>query len=99
MSDVVKWGLLAAGVAILIGLVMVLPVGNLSLIGNVGTYLNSLLTVCGGALNSARGLINCFLFEEVRPFLSGLMIWLLFKWAASLAVKITAWIYHFVLRG
>ena len=39
MSNVVKWALLAAGVIALIALIVALPIGDLSLIGNVGTYL------------------------------------------------------------
>jgi hypothetical protein len=99
MSNIVKWALLAAGIVALIALVMALPVGDLSLIGNIGGYLNQLMTVCGTAFNAARGLINFFLFEPVRPFLTGLLMWLFAKWAITIGVKITAWVYHFVFRG
>lgn len=99
MSNAVKWALLAAGIVALIALVALAPVADLSLLGNIGGYLNQLLSVAGGAFNSARGLINYLLFEPVRPFLSGLLIWIFAKWAVTVGVKITAWVYHFVFRG
>lgn len=99
MSNVVKWALLAAGIIALIALVMALPVGDLSQIGNVGGYLGQLLTVCGDNINAARGLINFFLFPPVRTFLSGLLGWIFFKWAILISVKVVAWVYHFVFRG
>lgn len=99
MSNVVKWALLAAGIVALIALVALTPVADLSLLGNIGGYLSQMLTVAGGAFNAARGLINYFLFEPVRPFLTGLLLWIFAKWAVTIAVKITAWVYHFVFRG
>ena len=99
MSNIVKWALLAAGVIALIALIAALPVGDLSLIGNVGTYLTQLVNVCADGLSSARGLINFFLFPPVRTFLSGILIWIFFKWALMIAINFVAWVYHFVFRG
>lgn len=99
MSNVVKWGLLAAGVAVLVGLVMVLPVSQYLNFGELGTAISGIVNVCSSAFSSARGLINCFLTPFGRTCLSGLLSWLFGKWAITTAVKIVAWSYHFIFRG
>lgn len=99
MSDVVKWGLLTAGLIALIGLVMALPFVQFIDLGQFGVAINNIVSVAGGALQSARGLLNCFLLPFGRTLLSGIMVWLFGKWAISVAIKIVAWVYHFVFRG
>lgn len=99
MSDIVKWGLLTAGLIALIGLIMALPfVGYIDL-GQFGAAINNIVSVAGDAFQSARGLINCFLLPFGRTLLSGIMVWLFGKWAITVAIKIVAWVYHFVFRG
>ena len=66
MSDIVKWGLLTAGLIALIGLVMALPfVGYIDL-GQFGAAVNNIVNVAGDFFQSARGLINCFLLPFVE---------------------------------
>lgn len=99
MSDIVKWGLLTAGLIALIGLIMALPfVGYIDL-GQFGSAINNIVSVAGDAFRSARGLINCFLLPFGRTLFSGVLVWLFGKWAISVAIKIVAWVYHFVFRG
>jgi hypothetical protein len=99
MSDLVKWGLLTAGLIALIGLIMALPfVGYIDL-GQFGSAINNIVDVAGGFFQSARGLINCFLLPFGRNLLSGILIWLFGKWAITIAIKIVAWVYHFIFRG
>ena len=88
MSDLVKWGLLTAGLIALVGLIMALPFVGYNIVD-----------VAGGFFQSARGLINCFLLPFGRNLLSGILFWLFGKWAITVAIKIVAWVYHFIFRG
>lgn len=99
MSDLVKWGLLTAGLVALIGLIMALPFVDFIDLGQFSAAVNNIISVAGNAFQSARGLINCFLLPFGRTLLSGIMVWLFGKWAITVAIKIVAWVYHFVFRG
>lgn len=99
MSDIVKWGLLTAGLVALVALIMALPfVGYIDL-GQFGTALGTVVSIAGGMFQNARGLVNAFLLPFGRTLLSGIMVWLVGKWAISIGIKITAWVYHFIFRG
>lgn len=99
MSNAVKWALLAAGAVLLIGLVMALPFVDFIDFGEFGVAINNIVTVAGDFLQSARGLVNCFLLPFGRTVLSGILIWLFGKWAISISIKTVTWVYHFVFRG
>lgn len=99
MSDIVKWGLLTAGLIALIGLIMALPFVDFANAGEFATAIGNIVSVVGGFFQSARGLINCFLLPYGRTVLTGLLVWLFGKWAITIAIKIVAWVYHFVFRG
>lgn len=99
MSDIVKWGLLAAGLAVLVGLVVVLPVSGYMDMGELTFAITQLVNICGSSFRSARGIVNCFLSDFGRNCLTGIIIWLLAKWAITIGVKIVAWTYHFIFRG
>lgn len=99
MSDLVKWGLLTAGLVALMVLIGALPFVQFIDLGQFGSAVGNIVTVCGGFFQSARGIINSFLLPFGRTMLSGLLIWLFGKWAITVGIKITAWIYHFVFRG
>ena len=99
MSDVVKWGLLTAGLIALIGLVMALPFVGFIDLGEFSAAINNIVSVAGTFFQDARGLINSFLLPFGRTLLSGIMVWLFGKWAITVAIKIVAWVYHFVFRG
>jgi len=99
MSDIVKWGLLTAGLIALVALVFALPVAGYMDLGQFSAALGNIVSIAGGFLQQARGLINCFLLPFGRTVLSGIMVWLLGKWAITIAIKIVAWVYHFIFRG
>ena len=99
MSDIVKWGLLTAGLIALIALVMALPFVGYIDIGEFGSALTNIVNVAGEFFDDARGLINCFLLPFGRTLLTGIMAWLFGKWAIMVAIKIVAWVYHFIFRG
>ena len=99
MSDIVKWGLLTAGLVGLIALIMALPFVQFIDLGQFSSALGNVVNIAGGMFQSARGLVNSFLLPFGRTLLSGVMIWLVGKWAISIGIKITAWVYHFIFRG
>lgn len=99
MSDIVKWGLLGAGVVLLIGLVSALPFVDFINFTEFSAALNNIIDSCSGFLVNARRLINCFLLPSGRTILSGLLVWLFGKWAILISIKTVAWVYHFVFRG
>lgn len=99
MSDIVKWGLLTAGLVALIALVMALPFVGFIDLDQFSSALGTVVYVAGNSFKSARGLINCLLLPFGRTLLSGIMAWLVGKWAISIGIKITAWVYHFIFRG
>lgn len=99
MSDAIKWGLLTAGLVALVGLIMALPIAQFVDLGQFGQALNNIVNVAGSFFQDARGLINAFLLPFGRTLLSGIMIWLFGKWAITLGIKISAWVYHFIFRG
>lgn len=99
MSDVVKWGLLTAGLIALVVGVMSLPFVGFIDLGEFGAALDNIISVAGGAFQQARGLINCFLLPFGRTLLTGIMGWLFGKWAITIGIKIVSWVYHFVFRG
>lgn len=98
MSDIVKWGILIAGAVALIVLVCALPFVQFIDFGEFGILINNIVSVVGSAFQNARGLINNFLTPFGRGLLSGIMIYLFGKWAITITIKITAWIYHFIFK-
>ena len=99
MSDIVKWGLLTAGLIALVALVMALPVAGYVDLNQFGQALGNIVDIAGGLFRSARGLINAFLLPSGRTLLTGILTWLFGKWAITIAIKVVAWVYHFVFRG
>lgn len=98
MGDAVKWGLLTAGIVVLIALIVVLPFNDFINVGEFGDTINTILYVCGSTLGNARGLINCFLTPFGRTLVTGMLIWFFGKWAIMIGIKITTWVYHFVFK-
>lgn len=98
MSDIAKWALLVAGIVILIALIVALPFVDFIDLGEFENALNNVVNIAGDAFQFARGLINCFLLPFGRTIVTGLMFWLLGKWAIMIGIKITAWAYHFIFK-
>ena len=99
MSDVVKWGLLAAAVVVAIGLIVALPFTGFIDGTQFATLLSRLTQICTTAFTAARGIINNFLTPFGRSVLTGLIYYLFGKFFVTLGIKITAWIYHYVFKG
>lgn len=98
MSDIAKWGLLAAAAVALLALVMALPFVEFINFDELGAALNNILSVAGAAFTFGRGLINCFLLPFGRTVFTGLLYWLVGKWAITISIKTGAWIYHFIFK-
>lgn len=98
VSDVAKWALLVAGAIALIALILSLPFVQFINFEEFGNLLNKITEVVGNAFQGARGLINNFLTPFGRSLLSGIMIYLIGKWAITIGIKITAWVYHFIFK-
>lgn len=98
MSDVVKWGLLVAGAVVLLGLILALPFVDFIDFGEFSAALTNVVNIAGGSFKFARGLINNFFLPFGRYIITGLMIWLIGKWVVMVAIKIAAWIYHFIFK-
>lgn len=98
MSDIAKWVLLIAGAIALIVLIVALPFVEFINVGQFGDLLGDIVTVVGTAFRGARGLINNFLTPFGRTILTGILVYLIGKWAITVGIKITAWIYHFIFK-
>ncbi len=98
MGDVVKWALLVAGAIILIALIVSLPFVEFIDLGEFGAALGNVVDIAGGAFQFARGLLNNFFLPFGRTVVTGLLFWLIAKWAITTAIKIGAWIYHFIFK-
>lgn len=98
MSDAVKWALLVAGAVAIIALIVALPFVQFIDLGEFGAAIGNIVSVAGSAFRFGRGLINCFLLPFGRNLVSGIMIWLVAKWAYPITIKILTWIYHYVFK-
>ncbi len=98
MSNAVKWALLAAAAVALIALVVALPFTNFINASQFANSINVVVNTCGDYFTSARGILNNFLTPFGRTVLTGLLYWLFGKWAIMIAIKIGAWIQHFVFK-
>lgn len=98
MSDAVKWGLLVVGAVLIVGLIVALPFVEFINFEQFGSAVTNIVTIAGNAFRFGRGLINNFLLPFGRSVASGIMIWLLGKWAITTTIKITVQIYHFIFK-
>ena len=99
MSNIVKWGILAAAVVALIALVVALPFGQYINVSEFSSALSGIATICGNAFRFGRGLLNNFLTPFGRTVLTGLLAYFFGKFFFTVALKIVAWIQHFIFRG
>ena len=98
MGDAIKWALLVAGALIFLGLILSLPFVQFINPGELVAALSNIVSVCGVAFTFARGLVNNFFLPFGRTVITGLMLWLIGKWAIQISIKIGAWIYHFIFK-
>ncbi len=98
VSDIAKWALLIAGAIALIALIVALPFVQYIDLGQFGSLINDIVEVVGNAFQNARGLLNNFLTPFGRGLATGILVYLIGKWAITIGIKITAWIYHFIFK-
>lgn len=98
MGDVVKWGLLIAGALLIIGLIISLPFVKFISPSEFSSALSNVITIAGSGFKFARGFINNLFLPFGRSAITGIMIWLLGKWAVSLSIKIATWVYHYIFK-
>lgn len=99
MSNIVKWALLAAGAVLLVGLVLSMPFVGVIDFGELSGAVNGIVSICGTSFSAAKGILNNFLTPWGRGVLTGVIYYEISKFAVTLTIKITTWIYHFVFRG
>lgn len=98
MSDIAKWALLVAGIIALVALITALPFVDFINLGEFEVALSNVVGIAGSAFKFARGLINNFFLPFGRTVVTGLMYWLLAKWAIKVGINIVAWAYHFIFK-
>lgn len=98
MGDAIKWGLLVAGIVVIIGLIMALPFVEFIDLASFTSALSTFTSIVGKYFGQARGLINNFLSPVGRSILSGLLIWFIGKWAIKVSINIVVWVYHFIFK-
>lgn len=98
MSNIAKWGLLAVGAVLIIGMICALPFMDFVDAGQFGSLIGSLVDIAGEGFVFARGLLNNFLTPFGRTALTGLLVWIFGKWVITITVKVVIWAYHFIFK-
>ena len=98
MSDIAKWALLVAGALVFLGLILQLPFVEFINVEEFLSALGNIASIAGDAFTFARGLLNNFFLPFGRKIITGLLIWLIGKWALQISIKIGAWVYHFIFK-
>lgn len=98
MGDAIKWGLLIAGLVAIIAIIISLPFVDFIDLASFTESITTLTSIVGGFFYKARCLLNNFLSPVGRVILSGILIWLIGKWAIKVALNIVVWVYHFIFK-
>ena len=98
MGDVVKWGLLVAGIILLISLVASLPFLEFMNLEELTGALSSVVTICGCVFKFARGLLNNFLTPFGRVAATGLIYWVICKPFILQAIQYIVQVYHYIFK-
>lgn len=98
MSDIVKWGLLAAALAAIVALIVTLPFNEYLDFGQLSASISNVVSIAGNAFAFGRGLVNNLLLPFGRKIASGLMIWLIAKWVLMIGIKTATWAAHFIFK-
>ena len=98
MSNVVKWGLLVAGIVLLISMVSALPFLDFMNLGELSSAIASLVGVCGDAFKFGRGLINNFFTPFGRGAATGLIFWVICKPFVMQAIQYIVMVYHYLFK-
>ncbi len=97
MSDAVKWAILVSVMVALIVTVLTFPFVQYIDFGVVEQSF-AILSSIGSFFRKARMAINILFFPQARLVLNGLIDYFFLSRFFKLAVKITAWIGHFIFK-
>lgn len=98
MGDVVKWGLLVAGIILLISMIAGLPFLEFMNLEEFTGAIASVVSICGDAFKFARGLINNFLTPFGRGAATGLIFWVICKPFVLQAIQYIVMVYHYIFK-
>ena len=98
MGDVVKWGLLVAGIILLISMVAALPFLEFLNLDEFTGAIANVVKICSCVFKFARGLINIFLTPFGRSPATGLIVWVIIKPFAMQAIRYLVMIYHYIFK-
>lgn len=98
MGDIVKWGLLVAGIILLISMVAGLPFLEFMNLSELTGAISSVVSICGGVFKFARGLINNFLTPFGRGAATGLIFWIICKPFIMQAIQYIVMVYHYIFK-
>ena len=98
MGDVVKWGLLVAGIILLIAMIAELPFLEFMNLDELVAAVSTVVEICAGVFRFARGLINNFLTPFGRTAASGLIFWVICKPFIMQAIQYIVMVYHYIFK-
>lgn len=99
MSNAIKWGILAAAVVALVALIVVLPFNQYINVNQFSSAIAGVTSICANAFKFARGLVNNFFSPFGRSCITGLMFYWIGGFFVKIAIKLVAWVQHFIFRG
>lgn len=99
MGEIIKWGILAAIIVVLIAMIVLLPFNDYINFGVVGTAFSTIITYVGNGFQFGRGLLNNFFSPFGRGALTGLLVYFFGKFFITIAIKIVSWVNHFIFKG
>lgn len=99
MSNAIKWGILAAAVVAMIALIIALPFNQFIDVNEFTAAISGVTTLCGKYFKFGRGLVNNFFSPFGRTCITGLLYYWIGGFFVKIAIKITAWVQHFIFRG
>lgn len=99
MSNVIKWGILAAAVVALVALIVALPFNQYINVSQFSSAIAGVTSICADAFKFARGLVNNFFSPFGRSCISGLIFYWIGGFFVKIAIKLVAWVQHFIFRG
>lgn len=98
MSDIAKWGLLAAGAALIIAAIIGLPIYAAINIPALGNVLSQFLSIITPYVGFARGLINFMVLPVAIPVLDIIIAYVIMRPILLFGIKITKIGYTWIFK-
>lgn len=98
MSDLAKWALLVAGLVAIVAAVVALPIFQIIDISALTSAVTTIATTCSTALTAARGIINFFFPEAVRPLVTVAIVYMCTKFLVVWTIKIISLVYSWIFK-